>query len=162
MISFLTSLIFTVLMASTILIIFVLKIQLLQSNASQATVTWVPSLLISFSIQLYNFLYSKVIRFLVDYENKKTTIEYERSLTHKSFIVTFIVTYFALFIYTFFSQYFDGDSICTIETKIGIKIQDCYYYISNQVLISAGTDIIMLIVMAFVPLARFYFNKWMR
>lgn len=63
-------------MAGTILLIFALKVHLLQSNASQSTVTWVPSILISLSIIFYNYAYSKIIKILVDYENKKTTIEY--------------------------------------------------------------------------------------
>jgi hypothetical protein len=54
-------------MAATILIIFTLKGQLYQLGYPQNSITMIPSILISISIQVYNFAYSKIIGILVDF-----------------------------------------------------------------------------------------------
>ena len=92
-----------------------------QRGLDQTTLTLVPSILISVTVQVFNFLYGIIVKQLVDFENKKTVSEYESSLSSKSFVVTFIVTFYALFIYGFFSQYFEGSDVCNIKTTSGAE-----------------------------------------
>jgi hypothetical protein len=68
-----------------------------------------------------------MIGILVEFENKKTIPEYETALTSKSFVVTFVVTYFAIFVYGFFPQYFEADTACIILTSTGQK------YLSSEI-----------------------------
>ena len=105
-IAFFINIVFVVCMGATILIIFALKTQMFQQGLDQQLITIVPSILIAVAVQVFNFLYAIIVKLLVDFENKKTIPEYESSLSSKSFVITFIVTFYALFIYGFFSTYF--------------------------------------------------------
>lgn len=59
-------------MGATLLLIFVLKGQLYQEGYAQSTVTILPAVLISLSVQIFNFIYQKLVRFVIDFENRKT------------------------------------------------------------------------------------------
>jgi hypothetical protein len=118
-IAFAINVVFVVLLAAVILAIFTLKSTLIIYEYPQSTITAVPAILIAITTQLFNYLYNKMIGILVEFENKKTIPEYETALTSKSFIVTFVVTYFAIFVYAFFSQYFQADTACSILTSSG-------------------------------------------
>lgn len=106
-------------MALVIVEIFVFKTYLYQSGYDQQIVSIVPSLLISISVQIFTFLYTILIKYLTDFEDHKTITSYESALTLKSYIINFLVTFYALFIYSFFSQYLESDFICLIRTNNG-------------------------------------------
>ena len=67
---------YIILMGATLLLIFILKGQLYQQGSDQSAVTLVPSILIGLSVQFYNYVYSKIIRFVVDFENDRTVNDY--------------------------------------------------------------------------------------
>ena len=110
---------FIILLAATLLLIFVFKGIIYQQGASQSAVTYGPAILIALTVHFYNFIYSKLIRFIVDFENHRTVSDYEESLSSKNFIITFIVTYFCLFLYAFFSNYLIGSNVCLVKTSDG-------------------------------------------
>lgn len=64
---------FVLMMASIILLIIALRIQMFQLGLPQSAVTNIPSILISLAIQVLSYLYNHyIIGVLVHYENKKT------------------------------------------------------------------------------------------
>ena len=67
---------YIVLLAATLLLIFVFKGIIYQQGASQSAVTYAPAILISLTVHFYNFLYSQLIRFIVDFENNRSVSEY--------------------------------------------------------------------------------------
>ena len=84
--------------------IFILKIYLYQSGEEQIIVDQVPAILISVSIKVFNFLYTKLIYTILQFENHKTVQEYESSLVSKSYIITFINTFYSLIFYAFIAE----------------------------------------------------------
>lgn len=67
MISLLINLIFVILMAATILIIFTLKGELYQRGYTQTSITLIPAILVALSTEVFNFIYSKIIGILVEF-----------------------------------------------------------------------------------------------
>ena len=74
--TFLITLSFVILMAMVIIEILVFKSYLFQIGADPQVVSLVPSILISVSIQIFNFIYTKLIKFITDFENHKTVDSY--------------------------------------------------------------------------------------
>ena len=58
---------YVIMMAATLLLIFIFKGELYQQGYDQNLVTVLPSILISLAVQVYNFIYSKLIRLIVDF-----------------------------------------------------------------------------------------------
>jgi hypothetical protein len=74
--TFLITLTFVILMAMVIIETLVFKSYLFQIGADPQVVSLVPSILISVSIQIFNFIYTKLIKFITDFENHKTVDSY--------------------------------------------------------------------------------------
>jgi hypothetical protein len=79
-------------------------------------VNTIPAILIAIVVQIFNYLYTYLIKLITQFENHKTISSFERSLISKSYVVTFVITFISIFIYAFFSEYLDGDYMCTIRT----------------------------------------------
>lgn len=106
--TYLITLAYIILMALVIILIFVFKTYLFQTGQPQELVSVVPSLLISIAVQVFNKLYTILIKAITDFEEHKTVNSYESSLVLKAFFINFLVTFYALFIFAFFSQYLDA------------------------------------------------------
>ena len=106
--AFLISVIYVVLMALVIVLIFVLKTYLFQTGQPQDVVSIVPSILISIAVQVFNAIYTILLKVITDFEEHKTIISYESSLVSKAFLINFLVTFYSLFIYAFFSSFLDA------------------------------------------------------
>lgn len=58
---------FVIAIGSCLLLILNLKNQLYQLGFPQASVTYIPSILIAVSIKVFNFVYQKVIKIVIDF-----------------------------------------------------------------------------------------------
>ena len=78
----------------------------------------VCSILNAIQIQIFNFIYSKLVRKLTDLENHKTDLQYEDSLILKTFVFQFVNSFNSLAYIAFIKTYVEG---CIVNNSEGQK-----------------------------------------
>jgi len=95
-----------------ILLLFVFKTYLYQSGLPQTVVQQTPAILISIATQVFTKIYTILIKSIINFENHKTVAEYEGSLISKVALITFVINFYSIFIFAYFSGYLASSYIC--------------------------------------------------
>jgi hypothetical protein len=106
------------LVALVMLLLFLLKTYLYQSGLDQNLVNQIPSILIAVASQIFSVIYMKILKSITIFENHKTVSEYEGSLISKASLITFIINFYSIFIFAYFSDYLASSYICQIKTTV--------------------------------------------
>lgn len=112
---------YVLLVALVILLLFLFKTYLYQLGLDQNIVNQVPSILIALASQVFSKIYMVIIKNITIFENHKTVSEYEGSLISKASLITFIINFYSIFIYAYFSDYLASSFICEIKTLTTLK-----------------------------------------
>ncbi len=103
-------------MAQVILLLFLFKTYLLQKGYDQNIVNSLPSLLVAVASQVFSFIYKIILKQITIFENHKTVSDYEGSLISKASLITFIINFYSIFIFAYFSDFLASSYICQIKT----------------------------------------------
>jgi hypothetical protein len=104
------------LVAEVILMLFLFKTYLYQSGQPQLLVQQLPAILIAVATQIFTKVYTILIKNITEFENHKTVTQYESSLVSKSALISFVINFYSIFIYAYFSGYLASSFICQIRT----------------------------------------------
>jgi len=115
-----------ILVTAAVIGILLLKTNL-QDSWSKNDASYFTSFLAAINIQFWNFVYSKIVLWLNDWENHKTDTEYENAKIIKIFLFKFINSYNSLFYTAFYIHYNkeegcgaqDPDCLNTLRTLLG-------------------------------------------
>lgn len=110
------NILYVTLVAQVILLLFLFKTYLLQKGYDQNIVNSVPSLLVAVASQVFSFIYKIILRQITIFENHKTVADYEGSLISKASLITFIINFYSIFIFAYFSDFLASSYICQIKT----------------------------------------------
>jgi len=103
---------YVALVTEIILMIFLFKTYLYQKGEPQFIVQQVPSIMIAIASQIFTKLYTILIKNITNFENHKTVTLYEASLVSKTALITFVINFFSIFIYAYFSGYIGASFLC--------------------------------------------------
>lgn len=160
--STLISVVYAVLVITTVLMVFALKGYLVQTSASESTANAVPALLITLTTLIYNYLYKKISKKLTEFENHKTLSQFESSVVFKQYTIIFVNTFTPLFIYAFLESVLPQVQFCTTKTALNTFVSNCSLQVSNQMLAFALISFGMDLVNAALPYIKFKIREFLK
>lgn len=101
-------------------------------------------------VLIFNYIYRKVAHTLTEFENYKTTSQFENSLITKIFLFEFINSYNAIVYIAFFKIHVTG---CT--DFIGEPVDDCMFELSTEV----SVVYIVFIIRKLLVIAKMYYDS---
>lgn len=108
----LLNLAYVALVVEVLIMIFLLKTYLYQKGYAQTIVQQVPSILIAIATQIFTKIYTILIKYITNFENHKTVTSFENSLVTKASLISFVINFFSIFIYAYFSGYLSSSYLC--------------------------------------------------
>ena len=116
--------------------------------------SYLASILNAIQIQIFNYIYNRLAKYLTDLENHRTIIEYEDSLIVKSFAFQFVNSFNSLIYIAFIKPYREG---CVEEISGETKSVSCIneLYIQLIFIISYAKNLIVI----GYPFLKYYYRK---
>lgn len=120
----------------------------------------VCSILNAIQIQIFNFIYAKLVRKLTDLENHKTEVQYEDSLILKTFVFQFVNSFNSLVYIAFIKSYVEGCIVTNSEgNKESIKGESCIEELFSQLISIFIVSYVKNIIEIGVPFIKYQIRK---